>query len=103
MRTRLSVLMFLQYAPAGAVIPLFSLHLQVLGFSPLEVGWACATQSLGTLLAPLVAGQIADRWWPAERLLALCALAAGTLLWLLAALHTAPTVFLVALAFWLVM
>ena len=41
--------MFLMYAPLGALIPLYSLRLQELGFTPLEMGWACATQALGSL------------------------------------------------------
>jgi MFS family permease len=102
-RGRLSLLMFLQYAPQGAVVPLFSLRLQELGFSPLEIGWASATQALAALIAPLVAGQVADRWWPAERCLAACALTAGGLLWILAGLTRPPDVFAVSLAFWLVM
>src|SRR5262249_40091893 len=95
--------MFLQYAPPGAVIPAFSLRLQELGFTPLQMAWACATQSLATLAAPLAAGQIADRWWPTERLLGLCALLAGILLWMLATLTTPLAVFGVSLAFWVVM
>jgi MFS family permease len=95
--------MFLQYAPAGAVIPLFSLRLQELGFDPVEMGWACSTQSLGTLAAPLVAGQIADRWWPAERVMAVCGILAGLMLWWLAELTTPLAVFAAAFAFWLLL
>ncbi len=103
LRVRLSVLLFLQYAPAGAVIPIFSLRLHELGFSPVETGWACATQSLGTLASPMLAGQAADRWWPAERVLSACALVAGILLWLMANLTAPVAVFVAALAFWFVM
>jgi MFS family permease len=95
--------MFLQYAPAGAVIPLFSLRLYGLGFSSLEIAAACATQPLATLLAPVVAGQVADRWWPAERLLAVCGLLSGIALWFLARLTDPAAVFGVALLFWLLL
>src|ERR1700719_2036934 len=95
--------MFLQYAPHGAFVPLFSLRLQELGFSPVEIGWACATQALAALIAPLVAGQVADRWFPAQRCLAVCAVLAGMILWLLTALTSWPAVFAASLAFWLVM
>ena len=44
------MLMFLQYAPAGALVPLFSLRLQELGFRPAQIGWACATQALAILV-----------------------------------------------------
>lgn len=103
LRWRLSLLMFLQYAAPGAVIPLFTLRLQELGFTPLEMGWACATQALAGLVAPLVAGQAADRWLPAERCLAGCAFLAGGVLWLLGGLTTPLGVFCASLAFWLVM
>src|SRR5262245_49229242 len=96
-------MMMLLYAPAGALVPLFILHLQVLEFSPLQIGIACATQAMAGIVGPLVVGQVADRWFPAERCLAFCAVAAGGLLWLLAGLTEPAAVFAVALAFWLVM
>jgi hypothetical protein len=67
------------------------------------LAWACATQSLAALVGPLVAGQVADRWFPAERCLAVTALAGGGLLWVLAELTTPPAVFAASLAFWLLM
>jgi MFS family permease len=103
LRWRLSVLMFLLYGVPGAWCPLFSLRLEELGFTPLETGWAFTTQALASLVAPLAAGQVADRWWPAERCLSFCALAAGALLWLLAELTSPAAVFATALAFWLAM
>lgn len=95
--------MFLVYAPVGAMWPLFSRRLEMLHFTPWQIAVACATQALGTLVAPLLAGQIADRWVPAERCLTCCAFAAGGLLWVLADCTTPADVFLVSLAFWLVM
>jgi len=95
--------MFLQYAPAGAVIPLYSLRLQELGFSPVEIGWGCATQALAGLVAPIAAGQVADRWFAAERCLAIYAAVAGGLLWLLAELTSPLAVIATSLAFWLTM
>src|SRR5262249_42559937 len=93
----------LQYAAPGAVVPLFTLRLKGLGFTPLEMGWACATQALAGLAAPLVVGQVADRWLPAERCLAFCAFAAGSLLWILSGLTGPWQVFWTCLAFWVVM
>lgn len=101
LRRRLSLLMFLQYAPAGAILPLFSLRLQDLEFTPLEIGWASATQALAGLMAPLLAGQVADRWWPAERCLALYSLLSAAVLFLLANLQTPVHVFWASLALWL--
>jgi MFS family permease len=101
LRWRLSLLMFLLYAPGGALVPLFSLRLQELRFTPGQIGWACTTQALAYLVGPVVAGQVADRWWPAERCLAVCGLLAAAFLWLLARLTDPWSVFAVSLAFWL--
>jgi MFS family permease len=95
--------MFLYYAIQGAFVPLFSLRLQELDLTPLEIGWACATQALATLVAPLVAGQVADRWFPAERCLAICSVVSGILLWVLANLASAAAIFTASLALWLVL
>ena len=84
-------------------MPLFSLQLQELGLTPLEMGWACATQALAAIVAPFVVGQIADRWFPAERCLAVCALLSGILLWVLAGLTSAAAIFTISLALWLVL
>ncbi len=56
MRRRLSVLMFLQYAVCGAWLPLFSLILQKLDFTPSELAWACATAALGALISAFAVG-----------------------------------------------
>jgi predicted MFS family arabinose efflux permease len=101
LRRRLSLLMFLQYAAPGALLPLFSLRLHELHFTPVEIGWACATQALAGLVGPLLAGQVADRWVAAERCLAVCAVVAGGLLWLLSELTSPLAVFCTSLAIWL--
>ena len=103
MRWRLSLLIFLLYSPAGAILPLLSRHLEKLGFTPLEIGWVCATQALAVLVGPLAAGQLADRWWPAERCLAVCGLLSGGLLWVMVGLTDPWPMFAAGLAFWLFM
>jgi MFS family permease len=101
LRWRLSLLMFLLYAPAGALVPLFSLRLKELHFTDGQIGWACASQGLAYLVAPLAAGQVADRWWPAERCVTVCGLLAAACLWSLTRLGQPWSVFAVTLAFWL--
>ncbi|HEY5314779.1 MAG TPA: MFS transporter, partial [Pirellulales bacterium] len=104
MRLRLSLLMFLNYAAQGAFCPLFTLRLQQeLDFGPLEIGLICATQALAGLSTPFAAGQLADRYFPAQRCLAAFALSAGVFLWLLPALTSPLTVFAMTLAVWLTM
>ncbi len=102
LRPRLSLLMFLLYAVPGSWLPLFSIYLQHLRFTPLQIGWCFATYALGSLAAPLLAGQLADRWLPAERCVALFGLIAGVLLWLLPGTTDPLAVFLLTLAAWLV-
>lgn len=102
-RLRLSILMLLIYAAPGAVVPIFSLRLAELGFSPLVIGLCCATQALGTMLAPLLAGQIADRWVAPERCLSVLAVIQASLLWLLGTLNSPEAVFACNLFFWLMM
>lgn len=100
MHQRLALLMFLQYAIPGAFVPWFSVWLEHLQFSPMELAWGCATGAMGSLLAPLLAGQAADRWLAAERCIAGCAAVAGGLLWLLAGLRQPLAVFWTSLALW---
>jgi len=102
-RVRLSLLMLLIYAAPGAIVPLFSLRLRELGFTPVQIGLCCMTQALGTTLAPLLAGQVADRWLSAERCLVVCAGIEAILLWILGGLTEPYAVFVVSLVFWLVM
>jgi MFS family permease len=101
LRFRLSLLMFLQYAVPGAWVPLFSLRLTELAFTQVEIGWAGATYALAALATPFLAGQLADRWFAAERCLACFSVTAGCLLWLLAGLTEPAAVFWTSLAVWL--
>ncbi|MHB1422171.1 MAG: MFS transporter [Gemmataceae bacterium] len=102
MRYRLCLLMFLQYGPSGAVLPLYSTYLQEqLGFTSMGIAVCCSTQAIATICAALVAGHIADRWMPAERLLGLCSLVAGLDLWLLAEQDRPIQVFFGTLLYWL--
>jgi predicted MFS family arabinose efflux permease len=102
LRSRLCLMMFLQYAPAGAVLPLYSTYLQEqLRFTSMGIAVCCATQAVAMLCAALVAGHIADRWMPAERLLGLCSLIAGLDLWLLAEQDQPIPVFFGTLLYWL--
>jgi predicted MFS family arabinose efflux permease len=102
LRLRLCLLMFLLYAPSGAVLPLYSDYLQEqLRFSSMTIAVCCATQAIAVICASLFAGHVADRWIPAERLLGLCALVAGLDLWLLAEQNQPVPIFFGTLIYWL--
>ncbi len=93
--------MFLQYAAPGALLPLYSTRLKELGFDPMTIAACCATQALGYVLISLSAGQTADRWFSAERCLAVLGALEGVALWALADLTDPYAVFGVTLLYWM--
>ena len=97
---RLSALIFLAFAVMGAWVPVFSLHLKNLYFSPEATAWASAANAIGALLAPLVWGQVADRWLAMQRCISVCALATCVGLWILAGLREPGAVIFVCIGMW---
>jgi nucleoside transporter len=75
---RLSLMMFLEYVIWGTWLPLLALYLsRYLGFSGTDVGWIFATLAIASVSAVFVGGQVADRYMPAERFLAISHLVGG--------------------------
>ena len=73
--------MFLQYAIWGAWAPVLSSYLLGdLGFSGSQVGWIYALLPLATIISPLIAGQVADRYFASEKVIAFLQLGGGVLL-----------------------
>ncbi len=90
---RLSVMMFLQYFVQGAYQPVASVYLQdALGFSAEQIGWFGAVLSIGPMFAPFILGQVVDRYFPTERVMAVCHLIGGVLM---LALYTQTDVWVV--------
>lgn len=88
---RLSLMMFLQYAVWGAWLPLAARYLSAsqaeggLGFSGAQIGMILGLAgSIGAVAAPFIAGQIADRYFSAERFLALLLTVGGVVKWVTA-------------------
>jgi nucleoside transporter len=85
-RTRLSVMMFLFFFAIGAWAVTLSTYLMSapvrggLDFTTPQVGWVYSTFAFGGMLAPLVVGLLADRLFPAERVLGVSALVCAALL-----------------------
>ncbi len=84
--TRLSSMMFLQYVVWGIWLPILARYLQAsteeggLGFTPGQVGWILGLAgSVGAISGPFIAGQIADRYFSAERFLAVLLVLGGLL------------------------
>lgn len=88
-RTRLSIMMFLQYAIWGAWLPLlFPFLAGARGFSAGEIGWMFAVGAIGALVAPFIAGQIADRYFATEKFLGISHVIGGVLVWQLASIQS---------------
>lgn len=89
MRLRLSVLMFLEFFVWGGwFVTLGSYLAQSLSASGLQLAAAYSTQSWGAIIAPFIVGLIADRYFNAERVLAILHLLGGALLLVLARVAT---------------
>ncbi|WP_120996061.1 nucleoside permease [Stutzerimonas urumqiensis] len=82
LNARLSLMMFLEFFIWGGWFVTLGTFLgATLGASGSEIGMAFATQSWGAILAPFVIGLIADRYFNAERILAILHLVGAVLLY----------------------
>ena len=80
-KIRLGIMMFLQYAIWGAWAPVLSEYLgSVLGYSPFQVSFIYALLPLATIISPFVGGQIADRYFSSQKVVAFLQLTGGALL-----------------------
>ena len=89
--SRLGTMMFLQYALWGAWLPVTARYLSAgvaeggLGFSGSEIGMLLGLAgSIGAVAAPFIAGQIADRYFSTERILAALVIIGGVVKWITA-------------------
>lgn len=96
---RLCLMMFGQYFVQGSYLSIVSVYLRdTLGFNELQIGYISAALGVGPLLAPLVIGQLVDRWLPTERVLAGCHFLAGlTMLAMYTQREFTPVILLVTL------
>lgn len=80
-RFQLGAMMFLQYAIWGAWAPVLSAYmLGDLRFTGSQVGFVYGLLPLATVIAPFVGGQLADRWFSSEKVIAVLQLGGGALL-----------------------
>jgi MFS family permease len=101
-RWRLALMMGLIYAVQGSFWPLLAVHLADLGIGGRGRGWIFATLAIGSLVAPLSAGQFVDRVMATQLYLALT-FAAGTVLLLVISsgvVLQAAWLFVVFLVYW---
>ncbi len=82
-RSRLALMLFLQYFIWGAWYVTVGTWLsRTLHFSGTSVAWVAGSTAIGALLAPFLAGSLADRRFATEKLLAALHGAGGMLLWI---------------------
>lgn len=80
-RLKLSLMMFLQFFIWGAWFVTMGTYLsQRFSASGAQMGMAYETQSIGAIIAPFIIGLIADRYFAAQKILALLHLAGAALL-----------------------
>ena len=80
-KTRLGIMMFLQYAIWGAWAPVLSVYLlDDLGFTGVQAGFIYALLPLATIVSPFVGGQLADRYFSSEKVIAFLQGTGGILL-----------------------
>ncbi len=83
LRSRLSAMMFLEYAVWGAWATVGAAYFQSLGFSDTMISWLFAALWLGCIVSPFIGGQIADRYFPTQYFLAGAHLLGAVLLFLM--------------------
>jgi nucleoside transporter len=81
-RIRLSVMMFLQYYVWGIWLPMLGQHLgkNDLNLDVHAIGWIFTVYGFGAILGPFVLGELADRYFSTEKIMAAAHLIGGFLL-----------------------
>ena len=76
LKTRLSVMNFLEFAVWGAYLTCMGNYLGAAGLGD-KIAWFYAIQGIVSIFMPTLMGIVADKWIQPQRLLGLCHLAAG--------------------------
>lgn len=88
-RSRLSVMMFLQYAIWGAWLPiLWPFLADYRGFDEKQIGTMFMVGAIGAIVAPFVAGQIADRFFATQKFVGISHLVGAVLMWQLGSIES---------------
>jgi nucleoside transporter len=100
MRIRLSIMMFLEYFIWGAWYVTVGTWLGVgLSFDGKSIGLVAGTTALGAIVSPLITGAIADRYFPAQKILGALHLVGSMLLFTVARQHSFVPVYSIFLAY----
>lgn len=99
-KTRLSLMMFLQYAIWGAWLPLlFAFMLNARKLELTQVGYILAAGAAGALFAPFISGQMADRSFNTEKVLGVSHILGAALVWFLGSISDFATLLGFAFAY----
>jgi nucleoside transporter len=96
---RLSVMMFLQFALWGSWFVTMGTYLLAIGFTGAQNGAAYSTMNWGAILAPVIAGAFADRFFQAQKVLGVLHLAGAALLWWISSITDPGTFFWAMMAY----
>ena len=101
LRVRLSIMMFLQYFVWGIWLPMLAQHLgpNDLDLTGQQIGWIFSVYGFGSIIGPLIMGQLADRYFATERVLSFAHVVGGVLLIATAYATTFWPIFILLLAY----
>ncbi len=97
-KARLIAMNFLQFFVWGSwLISLGGYMIVTLGFSGVEVGSVFSTMGIASLFMPAIMGIISDRFYNAERVLGICHILGGLLLFLASGINDYPSLYIILL------
>jgi nucleoside transporter len=96
---RLAVMMFFQFFLWGSWNVTMGTYLFAIGFDGVSVGAAYSTMNWGAIFAPVVAGMLADRFFPGQNVMAVLHVLGAGLLWYVSDLSEPGAFFWTLLAY----
>jgi nucleoside transporter len=98
-RLQLSLMMFFQFFVWGSWNVTLGTYLLNIGFDGVSVSAAYSTMNWGAIVAPVLVGMLADRYFAAQKVMAVLHLLGAVLLWLLASITDSTQFFWMLLAY----
>ena len=95
----LAIMMFFQFFVWGCWYVTMGAYINDLGFNGIQFGWAYSTTALGAILAPLIVGIVADRYFQGQHILGFLHIVGGLLLYLTTTVTNPNTFFWILLMY----